>query len=257
MTRKQLPRPSVDAGEANVAYSVVVPFFNEAQSVPGLLAEIQSVMSRLTGLAECICIDDGSSDATAAVLREFSGHSTLPVRVISFQRNRGQAAALFRGLCEARGEIIITLDGDGQNDPADIPVLLDGLQQADMVCGVRVGRQDSALRKGMSRIANTVRSHLLKDGMRDSGCALKAMHREVARALIPIRTLYSFIPAQAVAAGFRVVQIPVRHRARQGGRSSYGLRAFAFMPLLDMLGMLWYRKRCILQSGDNLGPSSF
>jgi dolichol-phosphate mannosyltransferase len=108
----------------------------------------------------------------------------------------------------------------------------------------------------MSRIANAIRARLLGDGMRDSGCALKAMRREVACALLPIRTLYSFIPAQAVAAGFRVAQVPVKHRPRQGGTSNYGFRVFAIMPLLDMLGMFWYRKRSVLSVADCQGPES-
>ena len=142
------------------------------------------------------------------------------------------------------------MDGDGQNAPADIPVLLQHLEQADLVCGIRAERNDSTLRRWMSRLANRVRGRLLGDGMLDSGCALKVMRREVVSALVPIRTLYSFIPALAVAAGFRVAEVPVHHRSRNGGRSNYGLRAFVLMPLVDMLGLLWFRRRCILSRND-------
>jgi len=231
-------------------YSVVVPFYNEAAAAPRLLEEIVAVLAELDGPAECICINDGSHDATEAVLREFADRPGSPIRVVSFPKNRGQAAALLIGFREAKGQIVITLDGDGQNDPGDIPQLLGHLQHADLVCGIRAARHDSWLRKTMSRWANGMRNRVLQDGMRDSGCALKVMRREVCAALIPIRTLYSFIPALAIAAGFRVAQIPVHHRARHGGVSNYGLRAFLWRPFMDMLGLLWFRNRCILIPSD-------
>jgi len=234
-------------------YSVVVPFFNEADAAPVLLAEILSVMHTLPGIPECICIDDGSSDSTASILQQWAEKHGSIFRVIRLPVNRGQAAALLHGLLAARGDAVVTMDGDCQNDPADIPLLLRELEHADLVCGIRAQRHDNTLRRVMSRIANMVRGRLLGDGMRDSGCALKAMRREVIRSLVPIRTLYSFIPAMAVAAGFRVREVPVNHRARSGGTSNYGFLKFAIMPLVDMLGLLWYRKRCILRQQDCLG----
>ncbi|NQU39112.1 MAG: glycosyltransferase family 2 protein [Lentisphaerae bacterium] len=231
-------------------YSVVVPFFNEEDAVGPLLSEISTVLQQLDAPWECLCVDDASSDATARILTEHASADSMRFRVITFPQNRGQAAALYRGLAEACGDIIITMDGDGQNDPADIPLLLASLDSADLVCGIRATRHDTWLRKRMSRFANRVRSAVLGDGMRDSGCALKVMRREVVGALMPIRTLYSFIPAQAVAAGFRVAERPVNHRARQGGVSSYGLRAFFLYPLIDMMGMLWVRRRTILTTED-------
>jgi dolichol-phosphate mannosyltransferase len=230
-------------------YSVVVPFYNEEVAAPQLLKEICDVLVRLDGPGECVCIDDGSSDGTAAVLGDFAEQPGSPVRVISFSKNRGQAAALWAGLHAARGRIIITIDGDGQNDPADIPDLLQHLDHADLVCGIRAERNDSALRRAMSRLANRVRGTILGDNMRDSGCALKVMRREVVNALVPIRTLYSFIPALAVAGGFRITEITVRHRARNGGLSNYGFLKFALMPLVDMLGLFWFRKRSVQTQG--------
>lgn len=129
------------------------------------------------------------------------------------------------------------LDGDGQNDPADLPALLDQLSIADLVAGVRVNRQDSWLRRTMSRLANAIRSRLLGDGARDAGCALKAFRREVREAFVPIRTLYSFTPALAAAAGFRVIEWEVQHRPRTHGASKYGLGVMLWRPLADMLGV--------------------
>jgi len=236
--------------EVTPDYSVVIPFYNESDAAPLLIEEILSVMRTLPGIPECICVDDGSTDSTASVLEQLSETYGPVIRIIRFPVNRGQAAALMHGVLQARGETVVTMDGDGQNDPSDIPMLLKELENADLVCGIRAERNDTALRRIMSRLANRIRGRVLGDGMQDSGCALKAMRREIVRALIPIRTLYSFIPAMAVASGFRVVEVPVHHRARNGGLSNYGFRRFAIMPLVDMLGLLWFRRRCILTRDD-------
>ncbi len=144
---------------------------------------------------------------------------------------------------QAAGEILVTLDGDGQNDPADIPRLLTALEDRDMVAGVRARRHDVWLRLAMSRLANSVRSKLLGDGLRDTGCALKAFRSEVVDAFLPIRTLYSFMGAMAVAAEFRLCQIEVAHRPRRHGQSKYGLSVFWWKPLMDMIGILWFLRR--------------
>ncbi len=237
-------------------YSIVVPFFNESAAAARLVEEILTAITQLDGPAECLCINDASQDDTETVLKVFADRPNSPVRVITFPKNRGQAAALLCGFREAKGKVVITLDGDGQNDPADIPKLIPHLQTADLVCGIRANRHDSTLRKWMSRFANAVRGRLLGDGMRDSGCALKVMRREVCSAMIPIRTLYSFIPALAVAGGFTVTQVPVHHRERDGGTSSYGLWVMLWRPFVDMMGLLWFRKRDVLIPEDCVIPEA-
>jgi glycosyltransferase involved in cell wall biosynthesis len=234
--------PLPDRAAAELAYSVVVPFFNEAASAGALLSEITAVMQQLDAAYEVILVNDGSTDTTREVLRSYV-EQHRECRLLDLVRNRGQAAALYAGLQIARAPIIITMDGDGQNDPHDIPALLDELSGADMVVGVRVERRDTRFRRAMSRVANRVRQRLLRDGMDDSGCALKAFRREIVPVLLPIATLYSFIPAMAIAAGFRVVQRPVVHRSRTAGQSSYGLRRFLWRPLLDTAGMWWFTRR--------------
>jgi glycosyltransferase involved in cell wall biosynthesis len=234
--------PESAAAEVLIACSVVVPLHDEADNVGPLVAELREALGTLDDTYEVILVDDGSRDAT----RPNAQRASLDwpqCRVVSFRRNHGQAAALLVGMRLARGRVIVTLDGDGQNVPADIPALLAALENADLVAGVRQGRQDSRLRLTMSRLANAIRSRVLHDGVRDTGCGLKAMRREVVDAFIPIRTLYSFMPALAVAAGHRVVECPVQHRARQAGTAHYGLRAFAWRPLLDMLGVWWFTRR--------------
>jgi dolichol-phosphate mannosyltransferase len=229
---------------APVDVSVVVPFYNEADCARSLAAEIVAAVQLLGCTWELILVNDGSADGTEAALRTFAAGQAC-CRVLTLRRNCGQATALLVGMRAARGDTVITMDGDGQNVPADIPRLLAALETADMVVGIRQNRQDSGLRRRISRLANAVRSRVLRDGVRDSGCALKAFRREVVGALIPLRTLYSFMPAMAAASGFVVVQVPVQHRARQGGRSNYGLRVFLWRPLLDMLGMWWFTRRCL------------
>jgi glycosyltransferase involved in cell wall biosynthesis len=224
--------------------SVVIPFFDEEESAGPLLAELRPVLDGLGRPYEVVLVNDGSRDATGERLREAAA-AWPQARVLELARNQGQASALLCGLHAARGAVLVTLDGDGQNDPADIPRLLAGLADADLVAGVRADRHDSALRKWMSRSANRVRASFLGDGLRDSGCALKAFRREVLGALLPIRTLYSFIPALAAGAGFRVVEVPVGHRPRERGTSKYGLRVMLWRPALDMLGVKWFLARRI------------
>ncbi len=237
--------PNAPASAPQPDFSVVVPFFNEAANAESLLMEITAVMVTLNRPFEVVMMDDGSSDSTPGVLGRVT-QACPNFRNLRLNPNRGQASAVYHGLHQATGSILITMDGDGQNDPADIPALLQRLEAADapdMVVGIRQNRQDSALRRRISKFANAVRSRILGDGMSDSGCALKVFRREVVQAMIPIRTLYSFMPAMAVAAGFRVVEVPVHHRARRGGNSSYGLMVFLWRPVLDLLGMWWFTQR--------------
>ena len=209
---------------------------------PRLLAEIRAVCDTLGKTYEAIFVNDGSTDATGRRL-DAATKDWPEARPLHFKLNHGQAAALFVGMKQAAGEILVTLDGDGQNDPADIPRLLAALDNFDMVAGVRARRQDSWLRLAMSRLANSVRSSLLGDGLRDTGCALKAFRREVVEAFIPIRTLYSFMGAMAVAAEFRICQLEVAHRPRTHGQSKYGLSVFWWKPLIDMVGVYWFSRR--------------
>jgi dolichol-phosphate mannosyltransferase len=224
--------------------SVVIPFFNEAPNVAPLLAEVRETLDRLGVEAEVLCVDDGSRDDTANELARAA--QTWPaLRVERFAANRGQAAALWWGFQNSRGAWIAMLDGDGQNPPAELARLWALRETADMLAGARVGRRDSWLRRTMSRIANRVRRLLLRDGVSDTGCSLKLFRRDVTRSFLPIRTLYSFLPAFAVAGGWKVLEVPVAHRPRLAGTSKYGLRVMAVHPLLDLLSLSWILRRTI------------
>jgi len=222
--------------------SGVVPFYNEAAVATGVIDELVACLNQLGRSFEIVLVDDGSSDATSEVLM-LAQRRSPSCRVLHHPRNLGQAAALWNGLHAARGSILITLDGDGQNDPRDIPVLLKHLEDADMVIGFRANRQDSSLRLAMSKVANAVRRYWLRDNMRDTGRALRVFRREVLRSFLPIRTLYSFIPAFALGGGFRVVECPVAHRARTAGVSKYGLWVMLWRPFVDMIAVGWLMRR--------------
>ncbi|MEO7600049.1 MAG: glycosyltransferase family 2 protein [Opitutus sp.] len=217
-------------------YSLVIPVFNEEGNIEPLLQSAVGVLATLSGDTEIIVVDDGSGDATSAELAAAAGHWPS-IRAIHLPENRGQAAALLTGLQAARGEIILTMDGDGQNDPRDFPLLLSPVEagQLDLACGWRVDRHDSQLRKLMSRLGNSVRRIVLKDRLHDSGCQLRAMRREVLGALFPMDLMQSFLPAMVSAAGFRVGEFPVRHHPRTHGSAHFGLRQLWWRPAAALL----------------------
>ena len=217
--------------------SVVVPLYNEEANLPVLQEELRTA---LTGLDyEIIFVDDGSVDCTAERIEPAWNN-----RVIRFEKNAGQSAAIYAGLTAARGATVVIIDGDLQNDPADIPKLLAEIARgADLVCGYRVKRQDTMVKRATSRIANVVRSRYTKDGVRDTGCTLKAMRRECVSALFPFKGMHRFIPALVKAAGYQLVEVPVNHRPRRFGQSKYGLGNRALRATIDMFGVRWLLSR--------------
>ncbi len=217
--------------------SVVVPLYNEEDNIPILQSEIERSLDGHD--YEIVFVDDGSTDRTAERVK-----AGPHVRLLRFETNEGQSAAMLAGLNAARGAYVVTLDGDLQNDPADIPRLLAELDKgADLVCGYRANRADSLSKKLTSRIANFVRSRFVGDGVRDTGCTLKAMRRECVTALVPFKGVHRFIPALVKNAGYRIVEIPVHHRPRKFGASKYGLGNRAFRATADMFGVRWLQSR--------------
>ena len=217
--------------------SVVVPLFNEEESISILQTELRTALSGLD--YEILFVDDGSVDRTPERIE-----AAPNIRLIRFEKNAGQSAAIYAGLAATRGATVIIIDGDLQNDPADIPRLLAEITHgADLVCGYRLKRQDTVVKRLTSRIANTVRSRYTKDGVRDTGCTLKAMRRECVSALFPFKGMHRFIPALVKAAGYRLVEIPVNHRPRRFGQSKYGLGNRALRATVDMFGVRWLLSR--------------
>lgn len=219
----------------SVDLSIVVPVYNEVQSLRPLYGEIAQVCQRLGRSFEVLFVDDGSDDGSGEVLDDLARQDARVV-VLHLARNYGQTAALAAGLDHARGEIIVTLDGDGQNDPADIPALLGEMERGyDFVAGWRTPRRDPWLnRRFPSWVANALIGWITGVRLHDYGCTLRAMRREVAKSLRLYGELHRFLPALADDLGARIREIPVHHRPRQFGRSKYGLSR-VWRVLLDLL----------------------
>ena len=215
-------------------YSLVIPFYNEAGNILPLAEVCVEVLTARGQTFEIILVNDGSTDTTAEEIAEACTRWPQ-CRAVPLS-HAGQAVALLAGLLTARGELLLTLDGDGQNDPRDFPALLDLVEadRFDLICGWRQDRHDSALRRVMSRVANSVRRRFLNDGVHDAGCQLRVMRRAVREALFPVELMQSFVPAIAVAAGFRVGEVPVRHHPRSRGESKYGFLRLWLRPALAM-----------------------
>jgi len=219
------------------AVSVIVPLFNEEENVSILQSELNTALGEIDH--EIIFVDDGSVDRTVERIV-----SAPNIRVIRFEKNTGQSAAIYAGLEAARGATAVLIDGDLQNDSADIPRLLAEIDRgADLVCGYRAQRKDALVKRLTSRIANFVRSRFTKDGVRDTGCTLKAMRCECANELVPFKGMHRFIPALVKAAGYRLVEIPVNHRPRRFGQSKYNLGNRALRATIDMFGVRWLLSR--------------
>lgn len=213
--------------------SVVVPLFNEEENVSILQNELRAALAGLNH--EIIFVDDGSVDRTAEKIERAPN-----VRILRFERNAGQSAALYAGCRAAAGATIVMIDGDLQNDPADIPRLLAEVSKgADLVCGYRASRQDPLFKRILSRLANFVRSRYARDGIRDTGCTLKAMRQECRGALVPFKGMHRFIASLIKGAGYRIVEIPVSHRPRRYGRSKYGFGSRGLKTVRDLLGVRW------------------
>ena len=217
--------------------SVVVPVFNEEENLAILQSELRAALGGLDH--ELIFVDDGSTDRSADKIEPATN-----VRVLRFERNTGQSAALYAGIKAARGRTIVMIDSDLQNDPSDIPRLLAEISRgADLVCGYRAQRKDTITKRLTSRIANFVRSRFTKDYVRDTGCTLKAMRRECADALVPFKGMHRFIPALIRGAGFGLVEISVNHRPRRFGQTKYGFGSRAWRATMDMFGVRWLLSR--------------
>jgi dolichol-phosphate mannosyltransferase len=223
-------------------FSIVIPFYNEEGSLGPLLSELRPILDLIGEPYELVLLNDGSVDSTGTKLDQVAADWSA-CRVIHQRKNLGQATALWNGFQAARGQWIITMDGDGQNVPADIPTLISLSHDHDMVVGIRANRHDNWSRKVMSRVANAVRRRILRDRLTDSGCALKVFRREVISSFLPMRSLYSFMPTFAAIAGFRIAEIAVQHRARKAGMSHYGFGTFAWKPAMDMLTIWWFSRR--------------
>lgn len=215
--------------------SIVIPFLNEEPNLKPLCDELKQALDPLAKEYEVIFIDDGSTDSGVQVLEDM--RSEMPqIKVVSFRRNFGQTAAMVAGLDYAEGDIVVTLDADRQNDPADIPTLVAKIEEGyDMVCGWRFDRQDTYLsRKLPSMLANKLISSITDVNLHDYGCTLKAMRKDLAKRVTLYGEMHRFIPAVASGVGAKMAEVKVNHRARTAGESKYGISR-TFRVILDLI----------------------
>ena len=234
-------RPPVDV-------ALVVPVYNERDSLPLLIDEIaRAVGGGAAGRSyEIVAVDDGSTDGSLELLRGLRrDHPEL--RVVALAEHAGQTAALAAGFRAAHGRVVVTLDADLQNDPADVPALLAELERsrAAAVVGYRVNRHDSAWKRLQSRIANGVRNRLNRETIRDTGCSLKAFRADAVRALPLFDGMHRFLPTLIRMGGGTVVEVPVRHRPRRFGRTKYGMWNRVFRSFADALAVRWMQRRAL------------
>ncbi|MFP6711418.1 MAG: glycosyltransferase family 2 protein [Rhodospirillales bacterium] len=227
--------------------SVVVPVHNEVDNIEPLIKEILAALQGL-GASEILYVDDCSRDGTPEKLVNLKRQIDV-LRVLTHQKQSGQSAAIRSGIKAARGTLIITLDGDGQNDPADIPKLLnayrDHARANVMICGHRARRQDSLTKKVSSKIANGIRARLLGDSTPDTGCGLKVFRRDDFLDLPSFDHMHRFLPALMLRNGGEVVSVEVSHRPRERGKSKYGTFDRLWVGITDLVGVMWLKRRKI------------
>lgn len=226
--------------------SIILPVFNEEDNLEPLLAEIRQASARFGRAWEVLLVDDASTDNSLAVIKRLA-QDQPELRWLSFAGNRGQSAAFCAGFDAARGGILVTLDADGQNDPADIPALLALFDQgADMVIGWRAKRRDSFMKRIGSRVGNGVRNRLTRETVRDTGCSLKVMRADMARRLPRFKGMHRYLPTLMKLQDAKVAETPVNHRHRLKGVSKYGTWDRAVAGLYDLIGVRWLQKRSFL-----------
>ena len=225
-----------------LAFSVVVPVYNERDNLEPLLAAVTPVMERLGRRFEVVLVDDGSTDGSSDLLDRLAAADPR-VRVLHFVRNCGQSAAFDAGFRHAAGAVVITLDADLQSDPADIPALLPHLEEVDADVGIRQQRRDTAWKRFSSWFANGVRNRLTREDIQDTGCPLKAFRAEAIKSVRNWRGSHRFYPTLLRMQGYAVRQVPVSHHARTKGDSKYGTWDRALSGLRDALGVRWLQDR--------------
>jgi glycosyltransferase involved in cell wall biosynthesis len=228
--------------------SVVVPVYNEEENIAPLLEQLQAALRDLPGEVEFLFVDDGSTDTTLDLLKHAQIRDPR-IRIAHFRRNLGQTAAMAAGFHLARGRVIVTLDGDLQNDPAEVPRLARMLSDYDVVCGVRTSRQDTWWKRRSSRVANGFRNWATGDDIVDTGCTLKAYRRECVEHLELYNGMHRFLPTLLKMRGYRVTQVSVSHHPRHAGKTKYDTWRRLKKGLADVWAVRWMKKNWIAYDG--------
>jgi len=229
-----------------IRLSIIVPVYNECDNLQKLGEAIRAAMEKISpSFWEVICVNDGSTDGSTAILERMAKADPhfIPLH---FRENQGQTAAFDAGIRAAKGELLVTMDADLQNDPADISLLLDRLEDGiGVVCGVRVKRNDTWLRRASSRFANAVRNWISKDNVTDTGCSLKLFRAECFANIKLFEGLHRFLPTLVKMEGYRAVEVPVSHHPRYAGESKYGVWNRVFKSFKDLLAVRWMKSRLL------------
>lgn len=224
--------------------SIIVPVYNEEENILPLVREVSAAFAGLHVDYELVLVDDASRDRTWNKIMDARAADPR-VRAIRHQKNAGQSAALWTGITATQSPIIATLDGDLQNDPADLPKLLEALEDCDFVCGYRAKRQDSWLRRVSSKVARKARKWALKVDFRDTGCASRVFRRTALQGVFPFNGVHRFLPVIVHGNGSKTRELPINHRPRVAGVSKYGLNNRLWRGIYDLIAIAWYQKRRI------------
>jgi glycosyltransferase involved in cell wall biosynthesis len=231
-------------GKPEIEISVVIPVYNEEENLPILISQLTEVLEGVGRSYEMVFVDDGSADQSRKILRERASQAPQ-IRMLGFKKNCGETAAGAAGLKEARGKVIITIDADLQNDPKDIPSMLEYLKDYDMVTGWRQEREDSWVKRVTSKIANGIRNWLSGEAIRDSGCTFRAYRRECLSNLKLYKGMHRFMPTLVKMEGFQVIEIPIAHHPRKSGTSKYNTWNRMWRAFVDLLAVKWMKSRHI------------
>lgn len=248
MTATSLPNPDSESG-----LSIVIPFYNEEANVRAVVDEVAATLEQLPLAGEIVAVDDGSRDGTPKALQEARQEHAC-VRVLSLPSNRGQSAAMVAGVRAARTTLVALMDGDGQNDPADLAHMLERLHGCEIVIGRRRARRDSRSRRWAARIANAIRRRVLRDSASDTGCSLKLFPRDAFLALPAFDGMHRFLPALFQQQGMRIREVEVHHRERLSGATKYTNLGRLVRTVPDLVGVLWLSRRQIDLSGLRENP---
>ena len=224
--------------------SIVIPAYNEAENLPLLIAALKKAIGPLDETREVLIVNDGSTDDSAEVLAKLRAENPS-IRVLEMVKNAGQTAGFDAGFKAATGDVVVTMDADLQNDPADIPRLLELIGECDVVCGIRRKRHDNLVRRLSSKIGNWVRNTITQDNIIDTGCSLKAFKRDKLRGLTLYTGMHRFLPTLMKMRGCQVAQIEVNHHERKFGKTKYGVMNRAWRGLMDCLAVRWMGKRLL------------
>ncbi len=225
-----------------VDISVVIPVFNESGNIEPLAEQTLQIFDKIGRPAELLFVDDASDDNSPEILAAMRKKDPR-VRTIVMDQRSGQSAAIWAGFCQSRGDIIATLDGDLQNDPSDLPAMIEKIGDCDVVCGWRVDRQDDAVKLISSKVGNGIRKLLLGKSIHDTGCGTKVFKRQCALDMIPFNGMHRFFAEAALLNGYVIEEMPVKHHPRSAGTTKYGVGNRALRGLIDCFGVRWLRKR--------------